>query len=288
MNWRDLPSLSALRAFEAAARTRGFSKAAAELNVTHAAVAQQVRRLEEVLGLPLCRREGRGIALTEEGAALAAALTDGFEGIGAAISEIKARHDGGPLRVSMTPRFATHWLVPRLGRFWTEHPDIPISMSPSRELVDLTRDRFDLAVRFGDGNWPGMETERLFPAHFTIVASPRLGLTGPLSVEELAQQHWIIEEDWPEQFAYLTRQGLDLTDIRSTVMPTEDMAASAIEAGIGIGAAITAIAKDDLEAGRLVALHSTEETKLGYWLCWRPGPMRDDLRRFLRWLRSEV
>ncbi|NDV02649.1 LysR substrate-binding domain-containing protein [Pseudoroseicyclus tamaricis] len=288
MDWRTLPPLASLRAFEAAARTRGFTRAAEELNVTHAAIVQQVRSLESALGLPLARREGRGIALTEEGAALSAALTKGFEEIELAVAELKGRDEGGPLRVSMTPRFATHWLVPRLGAFWKLHPDIPISMSPSRELVDLTRDHFDLAIRFGDGNWPGLETERLFSAHFTIVASPRLGLKGPLTVEELAEQHWIIEDDWPEQFAYLSRQGLDISSIRRTHMPTEDMAASAVDAGIGIGAAITAMAQDDLDAGRLVALHATEETRLGYWICRRPGPVREDLRTFLRWLRSEV
>ncbi|WP_373355298.1 LysR family transcriptional regulator [Pseudoroseicyclus sp. CXY001] len=286
MDWRAMPPLAALRAFEAAARTRGFTAAARELNVTHAAIAQQVRSLETTLGLPLARREGRGIALTEEGAALAAALTKGFERIEGAILELKARDAEGPLRVSLTPRFATQWLLPRLAQFWKEHPEIPVSMSPSQDLVDLTRDRFDIAIRFGAGSWPGVETELLVPAHFTIVASPKMGLKGPMSIEELMRQPWIVEDDWPEQFAYFKRHGFDIGQVKATHMPTEELAGAAVQNGIGIGAAFMGLVQDDLDSGRLVTLYQTEETSLGYWLCLRPGPMRDDLRTFLRWLRS--
>ena len=132
MNWRNIPSLAALRAFEVAARTGSYSAAAQELNVTHAAVAQHVRTVEAHLDKALMIRNGRGMAPTEIGAALAATLSAGFgqiiEGVKQATDDIEAR----PLAVSVTPSFAENWLMPRLTRFWAAHPGFSLSVTQAQ------------------------------------------------------------------------------------------------------------------------------------------------------------
>ena len=124
IDWRLFPSLTALRAFEAAARLQSFSLAARELNVTHAAVAQQVRGLEDHLGRELLFRAGRGLALSPEGIRLAAALAEGFGAIAKGLAEVQAATPGA-LRVTLTAAFAANWLMPRLGRFWKALRGIP-------------------------------------------------------------------------------------------------------------------------------------------------------------------
>ena len=150
VNWRNFPSLTALRAFEAAARLQSFSRAARELNVTHAAVAQQVRGLEADLGRELIFRQGRGLALTSEGARLATALAEGFRGIAQVVDELKAAVPGTPVTLTLTPVFAAQWLMPGLKRFWAAHPDAPISLRPEKRLADLPREAVDLGIRFGN------------------------------------------------------------------------------------------------------------------------------------------
>ena len=203
-DWPRFPSLTALRAFEATARLESFSAAARVLNVTHAAVAQQVRALEDHLGAELVYRSGRSLSLTAEGAKLATALNEGFRTIEAGLSEVQASTPGAPLRVTMTPAFAAQWLMPRLGAFWADHPDVPLSLHPDKRVIDLRREGLDLAIRFGDGTWPGLEAEFLTSAHYVIVASPDLldGRT-ELTLEEMSSMPWVIEQDWPEALVWL-------------------------------------------------------------------------------------
>jgi LysR family glycine cleavage system transcriptional activator len=285
----QLPSLTSLRAFEAAARLGGFSVASRELNVTHAAVAQQVRSLEASLGVALLERAGRGLALTPEGERLAAALTAGFEGIAAAVEEVKAGEDGRPLRVTLTPAFASQWLVPRLGRFWARHPEVPLSLHPDRQVVDLTRARMDLAIRLGEGSWPGLEAEMLVPAAYTVVGAPSLvGDRADLSSAEMAEMPWIFEEGSHEERSWLRRIGLDPDRLKATTMPTEELALSAARAGYGLYVELLALLGDDLASGRLRAVHSATDPRFGFWMARRPGPARPALRHFMRWLQREA
>ncbi|HVG46716.1 MAG TPA: LysR family transcriptional regulator [Rubellimicrobium sp.] len=285
----SLPSLTSLRAFEATARLGGFSAAARELNVTHAAVAQQVRGLEAALGTTLLERAGRGLVLTPEGDRLAAALKDGFEAIAAAVEEARVGEDGRPLRVTLTPAFASQWLMPRLGRFWARHPDTPLSLHPDRQIVDLARSRMDLAIRFGDGQWPGLEVEMLVAASYTIVAAP--GLLGDrvtLTLEEMAGMPWIFEQGSDEERAWLRRIGLDPGTLRTTPMPTEDLALSAARAGYGLYVELSVLVREDIASGRLRAVHESADSRFGYWMTRRPAEPRPALRQFMRWLRTEA
>lgn len=285
-----LPSLTALRAFEAAARTGGFSAAGRELNVTHAAVAQQVRGLEAQLGLPLILREGRGLKLTDEGRRLAVALAEGFGTIAAAIAELMEAEGTRPLRISVTHSFAAQWLMPRLGGFWAKHPEIALSLHPDNRVVDLAAERMDLAVRCGRGDWPGLDVELLTPAHFAVVGAPSLlGDAQSLTPDEMARFPWVIESGWPEQLAWLRALGIDPDAIETHEVPTEDLALSAARQGYGLHVELSTLLEDELAAGRLRAVHRAgAEDAMSYWLVTRPGARKPALRTFMRWLKSVV
>lgn len=288
-DWLHFPSLTALRGFEATARLGGFSAAARALNVTHAAVVQQVRGLERALGVELLYREGRAVLLTAEGQKLAQALGDGFRTIETALQDLRARDAGAPLRISLTPGFAAQWLVPRLGAFWASHPEIALTLHPEQRIADLRRDGIDLAIRFGNGRWPGVEAELLTPAHYVIVAAPSLlGGRKTLSREEMSAMPWVIEDDWPEAQAWLRGFGLSPDEMEITVMPTEDLALSAARQGYGLHVEAKALVEQDLAAGNLVALGELADDSLAYYLVTRPGPKRPELRLFMRWLKARI
>jgi LysR family glycine cleavage system transcriptional activator len=289
VDWRTLPSLTQLRAFEAAARLQGFSQAARELNVTHAAVAQQVRALEARLGRELIYREGRGLKLTASGDKLAQALADGFGTIGRAVEELTADAGKGPLHLTMTPAFATQWLMPRLGDFWTKQPDIPLLLHPEQRVVDLRRDGIDLGIRFGSGKWPGVETEFLASAQYAIVAAPELleGRT-ELSNREMSAMPWVIEQDWPEALAWLKERGLKPDAMQITLMPNEELALAAARQGLGLHVEAVALVEQDVEEGNLVILSQISGEALAYYMVTRPGPKRPELKTFMRWLKSVV
>ena len=154
---RRLPSLNALRAFEAAARQLSFTKAAEELHVTQAAISHQVKALEEQLGLQLFRRLNRRLLLTDPGQAYLSTLTAVFDEIDEATERLAAAHSGGSLRVSVLPSMAARWLLPRLSRFRERHPDIDVLVSAAHTLADFRRDDMDLAIRYGKGVYPGLE-----------------------------------------------------------------------------------------------------------------------------------
>jgi LysR family glycine cleavage system transcriptional activator len=285
-----LPSLTALRAFEAAARTGSFSAAGRELYVTHAAVAQQVRALEAELGLPLVFRDGRGLALTAEGAKLAQSLTDSFRAIRTTLADIAETEADRPLRLTITPSFAAKWLMPRLGRFWRQHPEIALTLDPDDRVRDLGRDGFDLAIRYGEGKWSGVEAELLLRTNDVVVGTPGLvGNRTSLSVAEMQQMPWITEAGWPEQMAWLRAIGLDPDRLDITEMPNEDLAALAAREGLGLLVELAPLAAPDVEAGRLrVVFTAPADGDFGYWIVTRPGPRGAALRIFTRWLKSQV
>jgi len=288
-DWPRFPSLTSLRAYEATARLLSFSAAARALNVTHAAVAQQVRALEDHLGAELVYRQGRSLSLTAEGAKLAAAVNEGFRTIETGLSEVQAAAPGAPLRVTMTPAFAAQWLMPRLGAFWSEHPDVPLSLHPDKRVIDLRREGIDLAIRFGDGKWPGLEAEYLTSAKYIIVGSPDLldGRT-ELTKAEMSAMPWVIEQDWPEALAWLKGFGLKPDTMQITYIPTEELALSAARQGYGLHVESAALVEQDLEYGDLIALGELRDDSLAYYLVTRPGPRKPELKTFVRWLKSRV
>lgn len=287
INWRDLPPLSALRAFAAVAELGGFSQAARALNVTHAAVAQQVRALEALMDTPLVARDGRGMALTAEGQQLAQALADGFGTIVSGVAALRAGGSDRPVRITLTASFASQWLMPRLKDFWDLHPDIALSLHPDARVSDLRRDGMDLGIRYGNGDWPGVTARFLAPARMAIAAAPDL-LDGreSLSTAEMQEMEWILARDWPEQENYLRSLGLDPRTLSRTDFVNEELSLAAARQGLGLVVESLALMEDDLEEGRLILLHDSKDRLPAYFIVTSPGPQRAATRAFLKWLES--
>src|ERR1700682_1148081 len=169
-----LPPLNALKAFEAAARHESFTRAAEELFVTQGAVSHQVKALEGELGVKLFNRERQRLIITDAGRDYLTVLRDAFDRIAVGTERLLQRQSSGVLTVSASPDFAAKWLVSRLGRFAKQHPSIDLRVSATLHHVDFAREDVDLAVRHGDGNWPGLDVARLSAEELFAVCSPKL------------------------------------------------------------------------------------------------------------------
>lgn len=196
----NLPSLSALAAFEAVSRRLNVTRAAEEMNVTPGAVSKQVRALEADLGRSLIRRHSTGVSLTAEGAAVAASLSDGFGRIAATLQQV--RGSGNRAHVSILSTMATMqlWLMPRLGSFWMAHQDIVVEHVISERRLDAGRPDIDLRLRYGDGNWPGEQAMKIQDERVLAVASPAFLEANPVATSaDLAGAPLMSVEgaDWP-------------------------------------------------------------------------------------------
>lgn len=288
MDWKPIPSLSALRAFEAAARLNTFSAAAKELNVTHAAISQHVRHLEAHFGKTLLFRQGQKMALTEAGMHLAKSLSDGFGAIASGVSALLADVAQQPLKVSLTPAFAENWLMPRLGGFWAHHPEIEIALYPSPALVDLKRDGFDLAIRFGNGDWPGLTVSRLASACYIVVAAPRLiGNRKPSAPRDLKDLPWLVESQYQEQSLLAADFGLDVSPDKFTDMATSGLLLSAARAGHGVAIVSEALVERDIADGSLVKLFETFACGRDYYIVTLKDAPSKKLRLFQKWLKTQ-
>jgi LysR family transcriptional regulator, glycine cleavage system transcriptional activator len=273
IDWRALPALTALRAFAATAELRSFSQAARVLNVTPAAVAQQVRGLEDQLGRALVHRDGRGVSLTTDGEQLAAALGEGFAAMVRGVEALRAGEVDRPVRVSLTASFAAQWLMPRLKDFWEHHPDIGLSLHPDARVVDLHRERMDLAIRYGNGDWPGVEMTYLASARLVIAAAPSLlGGRQQLTPDEMRKMDWILQRNWPEQDAYLRQLGLEPEILDRTDMSSEDLVIAAARQGLGLAVESLALIESDVNGGRLHVVHESREKLPAYFIVTLPGP----------------
>ena len=213
MNWSDFPSLNSLRAFATVAETGSYSRAATALNVSHAAVSQQVKALESRLGVTLVFREGRRVKLSREGAVLARQLTAGLAAIREGVETLTGADAKRPIQVTMSPAFAVCWLMPRLTDFQRHHPDVMLMVNPTAEVVELTPGGVDLAIRFGQGKWPGTETTPLLLPDMVVVAARQLvagfDLTDP---EMLLQMPWLQELGTNEVAEWMERRHVSQKD----------------------------------------------------------------------------
>lgn len=288
-DWRSLPSLTALRAFAATAEAQGFSQAARALNVTHAAVAQQVRALELELGHPLVQRDGRGVSLTPDGEQLFAALSEGFAAIQRGVAALRDGSADRPVRVTLTASFAAQWLMPRLKGFWDRHPDIGLSLHPEPRVVDLHREGMDLGIRYGNGDWPGVEATYLASARLVIAGAPSLlGDRQMLTAEEMRRMDWVLSRNWPEQDSFLRLLGLEPATLSRTDVSGEELAIAAARQGLGLVVESEALIEADVKEGRLRVVHESRKRLPAYFIVTLPGPQRAAARAFLKWLKSQA
>jgi LysR family transcriptional regulator, glycine cleavage system transcriptional activator len=284
-----LPPLNALRAFEAAARHESFTRAAAELFVTQGAVSHQVKALEVELGVRLFNRAPTGLVLTEAGKDYLVAVRDGFDRIALGTERLQQRQNAGVLTVSTSPDFAAKWLVHRLGSFVEAHPEIDLRVSATLHHVDFSREEVDVAVRHGDGNWPGLDTVRLSAEQLFPVCSPKLlsgrkRLSKPTDILKYPLIHMDTRADWPR---WLQAAGVDETKvIHGPVLNRASMVIDSAINGQGIALARTTLAAFDIINGRL-ARPFAQALRLSksYWIvCPKATAALPKIRTFRDWL----
>lgn len=284
-----LPPLTTLRAFEAAARLGSFSRAAEEISVTHSAVSHQVRSLERALGTPLFQRNGKRVSLTEAGRHLAGRVGAALREIADAAQVVRRRDRGRALSVSTLPSFAARWLMPRLGRFMEQHPEIDVNLHTSVALVDLERDEIDLAIRFGKGNWPGLETLKFMDDELFPVASPRFNRGRfPARPADLAKFRLMRSDDefWMPWFQAAGVRGIP--EPQSPVFSDSALLLQAAVDGQGIALARRSIAEDDLRAKKLVRVFDIAAPAQGAnYLVWPKGKLTANAALLRDWLLKE-
>lgn len=253
-----LPPLTALRAFDAAARHMSFAKAAEELHVTPAALSFQIKSLETHLGAPLFRRLNRAVELTEAGRALAPGAQDGFQTLAAAWRAAARLQDNVTLTVTAGPAFTAKWLAPRLYEFAQLHPEVELRFSASLKMMDFARDAIDVAIRFGYGPDPGLYALPLAGEWMCPVMTPALAAQYP-TPESLTRASLISDEsvdfldppcDWA---AWFRAMGIDHVPNHGPRFSQADHAIDAALAGVGVALGRRALVVKDLADGRLVA-----------------------------------
>lgn len=291
---RSLPSLKQLRAFEAAARLGSFKEAAEELHVTHAAISHQIKALEEDLGRPLFRRLTRKVELLPEAAELADKLTQSFAGIADAVDHIRMTKTGGKLRISSVPAFGYRFVLPRLSEFQKQNPQIDVKVDLHAGIVDLTQGAFDVAIRYGAGDWPGVEARLIFQDRSAPVCAPErvAGKDLPLDPSEIAAMPYAVspgaEKDWQ---MWCRNVGLN-NPVRPAPIKLDNRAVvlDFLLTGGGVALVDQRFAAQELGNGHLVRLHPDTVTGVnGTYLVWPKTTVSDPkIVAFGDWLAKEV
>ncbi len=291
---RWLP-LNALRAFDAAARRSSFAGAAEELGVTPSAISQQIRSLEKRLGRPLFERLNRAMKLTEAGEQLALPLSELFLEMSDLVEAARAQRPPR-LEVSALPSFAAKWLAPRAARFQSAHADCRIRIAGSDQLVDFSRQKVDIGIRYGSGDYPGLFVERLAAVSAFPVCSPEFAVRAhghdlwklPLIHDESSLR----AAGLPTWNAWFVANDIDLrkSPRRALVFESVHMALDAAAAGQGVALGLTPLVNDDLEAGRLVRLSRRSlKSAYSFWFVCRMERAREaNIRAFRSWLHEEL
>lgn len=309
-----LPSLNALRAFEAAARLRSVRKAAAELNVTPAAVSHQISTLENYLGVTLFRRVNRAFELTEAARACLPKLSEGFQSLAQGVERLRAFRAGGMLTLSASPSFAARWLMPRLHRFIAAHPEVDVRVSarmrePAERGAGTVAERAtlqawladsDVAILYGRGDYPGYHVERLLSLEIAPICSPRL-LTDPerpLAKPEDLRHHMLLHDDtgelyYGESFWKLWLDAAGVSGVDTRHGPHFSHAVLACEAaveGSGVVATVPLLAEQDLRAGRLVMPFALRVPLISayYLVCRESDLPRHAVAALREWLLAEA
>jgi LysR family glycine cleavage system transcriptional activator len=290
---RRLPSLNAMRAFEAAARHLSFSRAADELNVTKAAVSHQVKALEDDLGMPLFKRLNRALELTAQGQALFPAVKEAIDILTAAVARLHTQDQAGELTVTTMDSFAVGWLVPRLGRFRKEHPDIDVRIATSDERVDFDRVQVDLGIRYGAGDWPGLSVERLMTEEVFPVCAPSMLRSGPplerpADLKNPTLLHDDMREDWRMWLMAAGEPDVDAT--KGPAYQHSNLVIQAAEQGDGVALARSVLVERSLASGRLIKPFdvSLPADYAYYVVCPQANLSRPKVKAFRQWLFEEA
>jgi len=288
-----LPPLAAVRCFEAAARHGSFTRAAVELGMTQAAMSYQIKMLEDRLGRQLFLRGSRGVTLSEAGQRLAPAVTDAFGRLNAAFEELSDK-ESEILSITTLQTFASNWLVPRLGAFQLAHPAIAVKLDVSVEIVNFARAEFDVGIRTGGGEWPGLAAHHLFAIAYTPMLSPKLlAHAAPLKKPaDLLTLPLLDPTDvwWIEWFNAAGVEAPDLSRRPEMRLQHQQLAGSGALAGHGVAILTPAFFRDELAAGRLVQpFPLVRASPQSYWLVYPKARRRSPkIRAFRDWLLAAI
>lgn len=310
---KPLPPLNSLRAFEAAARHLSFRKAAEELHVTPAAISHQLKGLEDYLGVRLFRRGNRRVELTPVAQAAAQQMHAGFKAIVDAVEHLRQGDRSNLLTVSAAPAFAGKWLMPRLYRFVSRHPEIDVRLSArmrsqrpetrgspvQRDINDNSLDEADVAIRFGDGDFADMDARLLLELEVAPMLSPRLANAGPPLDVPADLKHYTLLHDETAYFASgrpnwdCWLQAVGVTDVdtaRGVHFSHANLAIDAAIDGLGVVLSLPALAAGDLAAGRLLLPFQHKlAADYAYYVLYEPDAMeRPAIQAFVDWLLDEV
>ncbi|AMP10802.1 bacterial regulatory helix-turn-helix, lysR family protein [Collimonas arenae] len=276
--------LNALRAFEVSARFLSFTRAAAELNVTQAAISQQVKNLEERMGVQLFRRLPRGLVLTDEGIALLPVLAESFGRIAAVLQQFEDGRFREVLTVGAVGTFAVGWLIPRLRDFQQAHPFVDLRLLTNNNRVDIAGEGLDYAIRFGDGAWHGTEAEALLVAPLSPMCSPAIAacLRDPADLAGQVLLRSYRADEWASWFA-AANQPCPL--LRGSVFDSSLTMAEAAAQGAGVALLPTLMFTRELQQGRLVQPFNIEIASGNYWLTrLKSKQMTPAMQVFREWL----
>jgi LysR family glycine cleavage system transcriptional activator len=293
------PPLKAVRYFEAAARHLSFSKAAEELNVTHSAISHQIKALEEWVGQPLFDRTGRALRLTEGGRQFLPPVRSAFQQLADAAQDLRQLCHGGPLTVSVLPSLASKWLVPRLFDFRANHPEIEVRISATERVEQIGQGGIDIAIRYGRGKWPNVDSELLLKDDLFPIVSPLL-LSGDAQLKEprdlanftlLSDTTWQAAQFdfWQQWLEHAGVTGLELKGGGFSFNYSNLLIQAAVD-GLGVALGNTMLASDDLRAGRLVKpFDISVPLDTGYYVVYvRDALKRPKIRAFRDWVMDQV
>ncbi len=308
-----LPSLNALKAFEAAARHLSVKKAAVELNVTPAAVSHQIRSLEEYLDIQLFHRYNRSLELTDSARACLPKLREGFDCLAQAVERLRTHTSGGMLTVSAAPSFAARWLMPRLHRFIAAHHEIDVRISArmrrasidgkmdvaERATIESWLDDSDVAILYGHGHYPGLDVYKLLALTVTPICSPQV-MTGahPLRTPADLKHHMLLHDDTGESYdgesfweVWLKAAAVKGIDTKHGARFSHAVLAfeAAMDA-VGVVASMPALAAEDLAAGRLIMPFDLKVPLVSayYMVCEEHAKTRPAVAAFRNWLIDEA
>jgi LysR family transcriptional regulator, glycine cleavage system transcriptional activator len=289
--FRRMP-VASLRVFVAVAEHRNFTRAADALGVTPSAASMQVQALEDYLRLPLFRRNGRQVELTAEGAALLPRIERALGELERALDEARADRGAGPLRITLLASFLGQWLLPRLPDFSRRHPQIELQLHTSIEIVDFVQTGLHAGIRFGDGHWPHLHTERLFPEWLVPVCTPaQLARHGMVNDAADLARYTLLHGTSEPWTAWLLDSG------GGAVWPTGGIAfddsqtiVRAAEAGQGLALSRWTLVAEEVKRGRLaLASRRFVPSDRGYYFVCPPGHLAlDKIAAFARWLREQA
>ena len=282
------PSLKALRVFETAARHASFKAAAEEMKLTPTAISHQVRSLEATLGHCLFLRKVRQVELTTEGEELARTLGPAFHSIDSAIGKLMRQSNRHTVTLGAGPIYAARWLAPRLGLFWREHPDLDLRLHHSPLPVHQQMERYDLAVAWGQGDWPGLHSELLLRIEVTPIHAPSLLSTTISGVEpnDLLDMPLLQHRDQAGWQQWLTAAGVKPPEtLPGPMFEDANVLLQAILEGQGLGLGILPLISDEIVSGRLVKpFEINVEPKDSYYLLYPPENLkRDAVHRVRNW-----